>query len=132
MIKPCTNIRLFDIITISKSKETIMKKLVLAAALIASTPAFAWGEREQGALAGVAGLWIFQQLSKPQVVVQQPPVIVQQPPVIVQQPPVIVQQPPVYSLPRSQHGGTPIYERRTQWDANCNCYIVVYNQIGWQ
>ena len=118
MIKPCTNIRLFDIITISKSKETIMKKLVLAAALIASTPAFAWGEREQGALAGVAGLWIFQQLSKPQVVVQQPPVI--------------VQQPPVYSLPRSQHGGTPIYERRTQWDANCNCYIVVYNQIGWQ
>ena len=105
-----------------------MKKLVLAAALIASTPAFAWGDREQGILAGIIGTMILQNNG----VIQRPPVVVQQPPVIVQQPPVIVQQSPVYSLPRTQHGGTPIYERRTQWDANCNCYIVVYNQIGWQ
>ena len=98
-----------------------MKKLVLAAALIASTPAFAWGDREQGILAGVIGTMILQNTG-----------VIQRPPVVVQQPPVVIQQQPVYTLPRAQHGGTPIYEKRTQWDHNCNCYIVVYNQIGWQ
>jgi hypothetical protein len=63
----------------------------------------------------------------------------QQRPVIMQQAPVIVQSPvynnsfPVYNLPRAPHqGATPLYERRSQWDPNCNCYVVVYNQIGWQ
>ena len=60
--------------------------LTLACSLI-SAPAFAWGPREQGILAGAAGLWIYQQLSKPPVVVQQQsPVIVQQPPVVYQTP----------------------------------------------
>lgn len=69
-----------------------MKKIlaVLVAVSLAS-PAFAWGDREQGILTGVAGLWIFQQLNKPPVVVQQP-VVVQPQPVIVQQAPVVVQQ----------------------------------------
>lgn len=98
-----------------------MKKLVLAAALIASTPAFAWGDREQGILAGVIGTMILQNTG-----------VIQRPPVVLQQPPVVIQQQPVYNLPRVQHSATPIYEKRTQWDANCNCYIVVYNQIGWQ
>ena len=106
-----------------------MKKLVLSIALAASasTPAFAWGDREQGILAGVIGTMILQNTG----VIQRPPVVVQQPPVVVQQPPVVIQQQPVYTLPRAQQG-TPVYERRTQWDPNCNCYIVVYNQIGWQ
>jgi hypothetical protein len=98
-----------------------MKKLVLSLALIASAPAFAWGDREQGILAGVIGTMILQNTG-----------VIQRPPVVVQQAPVIIQQQPVYNLPRAQHGVTPIYEKRTQWDANCNCYIVVYNQIGWQ
>ena len=51
------------------------------------------GQREQGALAGVAGLWIFQQLSKPQVVVQQPPVVYAPPQVVYTQPPVVVYNP---------------------------------------
>jgi hypothetical protein len=47
--------------------------------------------------------------------------------------PVYNNYPPVYNLPHApRYGATPIYERRTQWDPNCNCYVVVYNQIGWQ
>jgi hypothetical protein len=75
-----------------------MKKfiVVVLAGLAFSNSAFAWGEREQGALAGIAGLWAFQQLQRagqPQVIYQQTP------PVIVQQPQVIIQQPPIYSYP---------------------------------
>ena len=73
-----------------------MKKFIVTviAGLVFSNSAFAWGDREQGALAGIAGLWVFQQLQKtgqPQVINQQsPPVIVQQSQVIVHQPPVFV------------------------------------------
>ena len=58
-----------------------MRKFIVAvvAGLIFSSSAFAWGPREQGALAGMAGLWAFQQLQRagqPQVIYQQtPPVI---------------------------------------------------------
>lgn len=99
-----------------------MKKIVLALALVASTPAFAWGEREQGALAGIVGTILFQNMTRPHVV---------QPPVVIHQPPVYNYSSPVYNLPHVPHR-TPIYERRSQWDPACNCYIVVYNQIGWQ
>ena len=74
-----------------------MKKFIVTviAGLVFSNSALAWGEREQGALAGIAGLWVIQQLHRggqPQVIYQQtPPVVVQQP--------VIVQQPPIYSFP---------------------------------
>lgn len=64
---------------------------------------------------------------------QQRPVIVQQAPVVVQQPPVYINSNPVYNLPNAPYGGaTPIYERRNQWDPACNCYVVIYNQIGWK
>lgn len=103
-----------------------MKKLILSLTLVIATPAFAWGDREQGAVAGILGTIILQNsgvLSKPQP--QQAPVIVQQP--------VYINSYPVYNLPRAPyHGATPLYEKRSQWDPNCNCYVVVYNQIGWQ
>ena len=75
-----------------------MKKFIVTAiaGLVFSNSAFAWGDREQGALAGIVGLWAIQQLHRggqPQVIYQQTP------PVIVQQPPVIVQQSPVYVYP---------------------------------
>jgi hypothetical protein len=79
--------------------EFKMKQIVkfAVASLVISfgfaSTAHAWGEREQGALAGVAGLWIFQQLSKPQVVVQQPPVVYAPPQVVYTQPPVVVYNP---------------------------------------
>lgn len=55
-----------------------MKTKLLAIALIGtfiSAPAMAWGEREQGILAGAAGLWLIQRLNQPPVVVQQAPQI---------------------------------------------------------
>jgi len=78
-----------------------MKKItsLVVASIIAmasyAPAANAWGPREQGIITGVAGLWVYQQLSKPPVTVyQQPPVIVQQPPQVIyqQQPPVVYQQ----------------------------------------
>ena len=62
-----------------------MKKVlvVLLVTLGFTSQAFAWGPREQGILTGVAGLWVYQQLSRPQVVVQQAPVAVQPQPVYV-------------------------------------------------
>lgn len=60
-----------------------MKKLLVTAAMIAtvaSTPAMAWGDREQGILTGIVGTIIFQDIQRNrQVVQQQPQVIVQQP-----------------------------------------------------
>jgi len=57
---------------------------LLTAALIgtAATTAQAWGEREQGALAGIAGVLLFNQLTRPQPPAPQyyvPPVVVQPP-----------------------------------------------------
>ena len=63
---------------------------------------------------------------------QQRSVVVQPAPVIVA-PPVYTNSYPVYNLPTAPYSGaTPIYERRNQWDPACNCYIVIYNQIGWK
>lgn len=68
-----------------------MKKALVSLAVIGSlvsAPAFAWGPREQGILTGVAGLWVYQQLTRPPVtVVQQQPVVVAPPPVVYQQSP---------------------------------------------
>lgn len=77
-----------------------MKKVLigLTVGMLMCTSAFAWGPREQGALAGVAGLWAFQQLQR----AGQPTVIYQQtPPVIVNQP-VYQQAPPVIYAPQPQ------------------------------
>jgi hypothetical protein len=73
-----------------------MKRIIAAATLAAviSTPALAWGPREQGAVLGIAGYWLYQKLDeagKP----KGPPVQYQQPPVV------IMQQPPVQSQPQS-------------------------------
>jgi hypothetical protein len=76
-----------------------MKKIIASALILGllSSPAMAWGDREQGILTGIAGLWVFQQLDKAGKP-QNDPVIVQQPPVVIHQhqAPVIVQQPVQY------------------------------------
>lgn len=77
-----------------------MKKVLVAlvAGLLVSTSAFAWGPREQGILTGVAGLWVFQQLSRPNqpIMVNGNPVVInpQPQPVYVPQP-VYQQSPPI-------------------------------------
>ena len=42
--------------------------------------------------------------------------------------------PRVYPLPPSTDPRfqTPIWEERLQFEPSCNCYIKIYNQIGWQ
>lgn len=59
-----------------------MKKFLAIAAVAAtltSTPALAWGDREQGILTGIIGTLIIQDINRNQQ--PQQPVIVQQPPV---------------------------------------------------
>lgn len=69
------------------------KTLALIAAACIASPAFAWGDREQGALAGIAATLIFQHIQR-DAQASQPPVIVQRPQVIyapAPQPQVIIQ-----------------------------------------
>jgi hypothetical protein len=107
-----------------------MKKLLLLAALLITTQAHAWGDREQGILSGIVGATLLNQIAQPRY--QQPYYGgVQQiaPPIFVAPTPPVR----VYSLPRvPYYGATPLYEKRTQYDPNCNCYVAVYNQYGWQ
>ncbi len=79
-----------------------MKKISLIFLLgIVTSSANAWGPKEQGVLAGAAGLWAIQQLSKPhyqtapQPVVQAVPVYVYPP----QQQVFIAPPPPPYLSP---------------------------------
>lgn len=44
--------------------KNIFGAAVLAVGLSVSASANAWGDREQGVLAGAAGLWVIQQLQK--------------------------------------------------------------------
>ena len=103
-------------------------KFVAAAAVAASvtTPALAWGDREQGALAGIVGTLILQNVMRPQVVTvpNSGPVYAPQPHVHVPQ--VIVPNPHVYVVP------SPIrtYTRRVDvFIPECNCYRTVEVQI---
>lgn len=113
-----------------------MKKLILSLALVSSS-AFAGphghyhsnvGAQQMWPviIAGTIGYYAGKEMNRPPVVVQQAPVIVQ--------PPVYNNSPGVYNLPTPAptYGATPIYERRSQYDPACNCYVMIYNQIGWQ
>jgi hypothetical protein len=93
-----------------------MKKIIVAVTAVLTmtfaAQAQAWGPREQGALAGIAGTLLFQAITQAQPQVQgtgyppvqvggypqnypQPQVYQQQPQIIVQAPPVIYQQAPM-------------------------------------
>ena len=60
----------------------------IVVALSFTTPVLAWGDREQGALAGIAALWAFQKLNQvdtpPRVVYTQPQTVYVERPVVVQ------------------------------------------------
>lgn len=66
-----------------------MKKVIAIAALAASTfapHAYAWGDREQGALAGIVGTLILQSINQQNQQGRQPPVVYQPGPIIIAQP----------------------------------------------
>lgn len=44
------------------------KLIALTLSALLSSPVMAWGDREQGMLAGIASYWIFNKLSQPTVV----------------------------------------------------------------
>jgi hypothetical protein len=58
--------------------------LIIAASM--ATPALAWGDREQGALAGILGTLIFQHVQRDGVGRHPAPVVVQQQPQIIYAP----------------------------------------------
>ena len=61
------------------------RTLALITAACLATPAFAWGDREQGALAGIVGTLIFQHVQR-DAQTAPPPVIYQPQPQIIYQP----------------------------------------------
>lgn len=103
----------------------LVSKVVAAVALAAtvSTPVYAWGDREQGILAGAAGLWAIQQLSR----AGQQPMYPAYPPSPVYQPPMVPYYPgtvyPGYSY-------RPMYKAVDVFDSGCNCYRTVMVQIN--
>ena len=98
-----------------------MKKLIISAMIgVASIgPAHAWGDREQGALAGIAAVLAIQGIvrANQQYPNGQPPVVVGQAPVYG---PVIIREgQPVYrqhcwpqQVGRDPYSGVPFYETR--------------------
>ena len=97
-----------------------MRKLIAVTLLAAtvSTPAFAWGDREQAALAGaVLGYVIGQQQNQPRPHVQPAPVY---------------QQPPVYvpGVVYRDYTYRPMYKMVDVFIPECNCYRTVQVQIN--
>ena len=106
-----------------------MKKaviFVLMSALV-STNALAWGDREQGALAGMAALWAFQRLNQvdtpPRVVYTQPQTV------YVERPVVVLPQVVEYQRQHGRSGhqwrlcqcGDPQFLRDHNWQRNLFC-----------
>jgi hypothetical protein len=70
------------------------KTIALIAAACIATPALAWGDKEQGALTGIAGLLLYQHIQRDGFGRQPAPVFVPQPQIIyapAPQPQVIIQ-----------------------------------------
>jgi hypothetical protein len=85
------------------------KTIALIAAACIATPALAWGDREQGALAGIAATLIFQHIQRDAQAQQ--PVIVPQPQIIyapAPQPQVIIQNQSIVC----PQGLAPFYNQR--------------------
>jgi len=99
-----------------------MKQVIAIALMVIAGQAHAWGDREQGILAGVFGTILLQKIAQQnqQPVLGQPPVSVgeapvySQPQIIVQQQPrviVVPQQPRMYiPAPRNRCEVVPMYD----------------------
>jgi hypothetical protein len=97
-------------------KKTIT--LVAAGLTLAfATSAHAWGPREQGALAGIAGTLIFQHITQPHV--QAAPV----------QPAPVYVEPPRYVYP-APHVQRPMFKHVDVYIPECNCYRTIYVQVN--
>lgn len=76
------------------------RAITFITAAVLSTPVMAWGDREQGALLGIAGTLLYQHIQRDSVVRTNPNPVYVPSPVVVQQPPVVIQQPIVVPQPQ--------------------------------
>lgn len=97
-----------------------MKALLFTLMLAVSLPAYAWGDREQGIVAGALGAIVLDRILRPQPPQQYPP----------------VQYPPVPVVP--YYPGTiypdyiyrPMYKEVQIFVPECNCYRTVLVQVN--
>ena len=119
-----------------------MKKTLALLAFIATSSAFAGGGHygtqyhNRGSdigpviIGGIIGYALGSANSQTVIVPQQ-----QYPyPQPMPQPQVYINGVKTYQLvtPPPYIGATPLYQQNTEFDIRCNCYTVVYQQIGWK
>lgn len=94
-----------------------MKIIFLVMSLVLSSQAFAWGDREQGVMVGIAAGYLLNQVSHHR---QEQVVIIQQE----RLPTIIRHQPQVIYVDRQPRRMT----RGWHYDRHCNCYYEVWNE----
>jgi hypothetical protein len=101
-----------------------MRKLIAAVMLSAAAvaPAHAWGDREQGILAGIAGLWTIQQLNKAGQVQGVPQHIQVTPP------PMVPYHPGTMGQGDFIH--RPMYRAVDVYIPECHCYRTIMVQVN--
>ena len=77
--------------------KKVIAGLLVSVGILTSASAHAWGPREQGILAGAAGLWTIQQLTRPNAIINVNGNPVNVNPVYVQPAPQVYVSPPVYA-----------------------------------
>lgn len=96
--------------------NTIRHLVTTAVLTLVAGSAQAWGEREQGFVAGIAGAWLFNQLSRPDPqppwVVPPAPAVTPAPVYVYPEPPVYVYRPRCYYVPTVDHYGRVLYYRQ--------------------
>ena len=94
-----------------------IKNLVMAIALVVTAPAYAWGEREQGIVTGVAGTLLIQKLNQNQRVYQHP----------------VYVQPPVYYYPEvvyPEYTYRPMFKFVDVYIPECGCYRTIKVRVN--
>lgn len=124
-------------------RKSIALAVLAVTAAVATTPAMAWGDREQGILLGIGGTLLAQQLVRPPVVVAPgygPAPVYNAPPYTGYAPPVMpVPSAPVYGAPVvPYYPGTvypdfiqrPMYKAVDVFVPECNCYRTMMVRIN--
>jgi hypothetical protein len=103
-----------------------MKKVIIAGLISVASigHAQAWGDREQAALAGIAGTLLIQQMTRPNVIAQ--------PPVTVGAPVTVIQPLPVYSYPPAPvyYRSPPVYSQQYSVPSRGMSCVPAYDQFG--
>lgn len=110
-------------------RKLITSVVLAVATLSATSPAMAWGAREQGIVAGVVGTLIVQQLVRPPVVVAAPPPV---PVPVVPWNPAVPVSPVVPYYPGTVYPDyiyRPMFKSVDVWVPECYCYRTMTVQV---